>query len=165
MVVLVITGQQLRRARERRGWTQEELASRLGVTFRSVGNWERGDVPANRQERIRQVLGGHLDEDPNQVSNPLAAYSNLALTSELLRRLDLADQGGSDAGNAEAEKSPVTPLGEAVAGLDSMPPLMTAEDYDLAARRVKGSGKIMQARDDAKRVGEESQDDGGWEPA
>lgn len=86
-----------------------------------------------------------------------------AALEELIRAMV---QGGNDAGDAEAEKKQqVRPLGEALAELDLMPPLMTAEDYDLAARRVKGSGKMMQARDDAKRVGEESQEDGGWEPA
>lgn len=87
----MITGQQLRTARERRGWTQEQLAKELGVTFRSVGNWERGEVPANREARIRDVLGGDLAE-PGQRSNPLAAASNLALANEFVRRLEEAER-------------------------------------------------------------------------
>jgi len=34
----------LRLARERRGWTQEELAERVGASPLSVGRWERGSV-------------------------------------------------------------------------------------------------------------------------
>ena len=144
----VITGQQLRRARERRGWTQEELAAQLGVTFRSVGNWERGEVPANRQERIRQVLGGDLEEDPDQSGNPLASYSNLALASELLRRLETAERREpSDDRQSEAEKMRVS----------------TQDDMTLATRRGASTGRAQWER--AQTLGEESQDDGGMEPA
>ena len=144
----MITGQQLRRARERRGWTQEELAAQLGVTFRSVGNWERGEVPANRQERIRQVLGGDLEEDPNQSGNPLASYSNLALANELLRRLEMTERREpSDDRQSEAEKMRVS----------------TQDDMTLAARRGASSGRAQWER--AQTLGEESQDDGGMDPA
>ena len=147
-MVPVITGQQLRRARERRGWTQEELAAQLGVTFRSVGNWERGEVPANRQERIRHVLGGDLEEDPDQSGNPLASYSNLALAGELLRRLGTAERREpSDDRQSEAEKMRAS----------------TQDDMTLAARRGASTGRAQWER--AQTLGEESQDDGGMEPA
>ena len=144
----MITGRQLRRARERRGWTQEELAAQLGVTFRSVGNWERGEIPANSQERIRHVLGGDLEEDPDQSGNPLASYSNLALASELLRRLETAERREpSDDRQSEAEKTGVS----------------TQDDMTLAARRGASTGRAQWER--AQTLGEESQDDGGMEPA
>ena len=144
----MITGRQLRRARERRGWTQEELAAQLGATFRSVGNWERGEVPANRQERIRQVLGGDLEEDPDQSGNPLASYSNLALASELLRRLETAERReSSDDRQSEDQKMGVS----------------TQDDMTLAARRGASTGRAQWER--AQTLGEESQDDGGMEPA
>ena len=144
----MITGRQLRRARERRGWTQEELAAQLGVTFRSVGNWERGEVPANRQERIRQVLGGDLEEDPDQSGNPLASYSNLAWASELLRRLETAERReSSDDRQSEADEMRVS----------------TRDDMTLAARRGASTGRAQWDR--AQTLGEESQDDGGMDPA
>lgn len=36
-------GDRIRKAREHRGWTQRELASRLGVSLRTISRWERGD--------------------------------------------------------------------------------------------------------------------------
>lgn len=70
----MITGAQLREARESRRWTQEQLAEAVGVTLRSIGNWERGSVPANREARIRDVLGDHLTPG----GNPLTRASDLA---------------------------------------------------------------------------------------
>ena len=124
------------------------MAAQLGVTFRSVGNWERGEVPANRQERIRQVLGGDLEEDPDQSGNPLASYSSLALASELLRRLETAERREpSDDRQSEAEKMRVS----------------TRDDMTLAARRGASTGRAQWER--AQTLGEESQDDGGMDPA
>ena len=50
----------LRRARERAGLSQEQLASLLGVSQAAVGTWERhGVVPRSEQVRLRaeQILG------------------------------------------------------------------------------------------------------------
>ena len=38
----MVTGDELRRARSRAKLTQGELAKRLGVSLRTVGNWESG---------------------------------------------------------------------------------------------------------------------------
>lgn len=106
----MITGEQLRRARERRGWTQEQLAEAVGVTFRSIGNWERGEVPASREARLRDVLG----DDLTPGLNPLAQASDLALISELARRLEgRAEQGGRDDladHEQKSTKASVTPI-------------------------------------------------------
>lgn len=39
-----MTGTQLRKVRERLGWTQAEIAYRLGVTPNTVARWERGEI-------------------------------------------------------------------------------------------------------------------------
>lgn len=52
-----ITADQIREGRNRRGITQQELADELGVTTRTVGNWERGDsIPRNKMGAIREAL-------------------------------------------------------------------------------------------------------------
>ena len=52
-----ITAEQIRAARERLEMTQQDLADELGVSLRTVGNWERGDtVPRNRMAPLADVL-------------------------------------------------------------------------------------------------------------
>lgn len=59
-------GQQIRRARERRGWTQQRLALEIGVGARTIGGWERGEsVPMNRMGKLEEVLGIGQRMEPN----------------------------------------------------------------------------------------------------
>lgn len=51
-------GTRIRQARERRGMSQGELAKELGVSLRTVGNWERDEThPRNSLTRIEDLLG------------------------------------------------------------------------------------------------------------
>lgn len=54
----------LRRARERRGWSREQLALAVGRGFQSVSLWERGAVtpPPSVQVRIACTLGISLED-------------------------------------------------------------------------------------------------------
>lgn len=49
----------LRQARRQRGWTQRELAGRLGVTTSTVCRWERGHTRPNasRRQALECLLG------------------------------------------------------------------------------------------------------------
>lgn len=50
---------EIREQRKRLGMTQEELAKRLGVSTRTVQNWEQGGVvPATSKDAVMRVLGG-----------------------------------------------------------------------------------------------------------
>ena len=40
-----VTGEELRRIRKRLGWTQVQLADRVGVVANTVARWERNEVP------------------------------------------------------------------------------------------------------------------------
>lgn len=80
------TGDEIRLARQRAGLTQQELAQQIGVSMRTIGNWERGDtVPQRHAARIADVLGGHLasTEKPS-----LEGFSDAALLAEIARRFD-----------------------------------------------------------------------------
>jgi transcriptional regulator with XRE-family HTH domain len=57
-------GLRIRRARERKRWTQAQLAEAVGVSARAVGDWER-DVkrPLNSIGAIEHVLGVDLTSD------------------------------------------------------------------------------------------------------
>lgn len=39
-----MTGSQIRRIRKRLGWTQEQLAEKMGVTANTVARWERDEM-------------------------------------------------------------------------------------------------------------------------
>ena len=49
------------RGRNARGWTQKELAERIGVSTALVGRWETGDVPVTR--RNAELVAEALDID------------------------------------------------------------------------------------------------------
>lgn len=59
-----VTGDQIRAARERAQMTQQEVAGLVGVSLRTVGNWERGaSVPRSRMAAVIEVLTIDLDDD------------------------------------------------------------------------------------------------------
>src|SRR5436189_263968 len=60
-VVLRPTGQDLRAARQRLGWTQAQLARHLGLASGAprIASWERGNatIPASRVLELRRLFG------------------------------------------------------------------------------------------------------------
>jgi ribosome-binding protein aMBF1 (putative translation factor) len=62
-------GTRIKRARERRRWSQQQLAAALDVGVRSVGRWERGEaVPRSAIGALEQILRVDLTnagEDPD----------------------------------------------------------------------------------------------------
>lgn len=91
----MLTGDEVRRARQRAGWSQGELARRLGVAMRTVGNWERGDTsPAQKETVLRAALSGYMDDDL-QESRTLRQSSDAELIAEIARRLERAQRPNS----------------------------------------------------------------------
>ena len=57
-------GRRIKRERERRGWTQVELAQAVGVGAKTISNWETGaTIPMNRMGKLVEVLGPGIDPD------------------------------------------------------------------------------------------------------
>ena len=55
-------GTRIARRRHVLGWTQKQLADRIGVSKSAVANWERGEnFPRRHLGRIEHVLGIELD--------------------------------------------------------------------------------------------------------
>lgn len=114
----MIEGNEIRAARERAGLSQQELAKRLDVSLRTVGNWERGEtVPRNREAKIRDVLADWLDGGAPKVfvSHPTPAYldesalrsvSDVELLAEIARRFSgrvVSDEEWERQRNREAQ--------------------------------------------------------------
>lgn len=60
-----VIGRRIARRRHQLGWTQIELAARLGVSPSTVANWERGaSYPKKKFGKVEQVLGVSLDGEP-----------------------------------------------------------------------------------------------------
>lgn len=97
----VTTGDELRDARMRAGMTQQEVADALGVSLRSVGAWERSEVPPRQLARVNALL--KPAEAPAQ---PLAAFDDLALIGELARRLAEHRNRATQAGAGETDPPP-----------------------------------------------------------
>lgn len=83
----MIDGAEMRAARERAGLTQTEVAKRVGVSLRTVGNWERGEsVPRSKEQAIRAALGDHLQDSTPEQGTTLRAASDAELLAEIARR-------------------------------------------------------------------------------
>lgn len=77
-----ITGYQLRSQRNALRLTQMELASKLGVSQRTIVSWERSEVPLSKVLRVHTML--FQDGTPENVT--LSDFSTEELLSEMLRR-------------------------------------------------------------------------------
>lgn len=56
-----ITWMQLQAAREAAGLTQAELAKQLGVSVRTIVNWESNGVPRKSEHKVVDALGDFLE--------------------------------------------------------------------------------------------------------
>lgn len=67
--------------------TQEQLGSAVGVSFRTVGNWERGaSSPEHSMGKIVEVLGPYLPADSGRDDVSLRSATDAQLLAEVARR-------------------------------------------------------------------------------
>lgn len=102
-------GRQLAAVRRARGWTQESLAERVGVSRQAVAKWERGAAlpgPGNLLA-LRQCLGGALPEPPDPAEG---AVQNAPQTADA--SLDPAGaEGTGKAADPPMPEKPAAPKG------------------------------------------------------
>lgn len=77
----------IKAARERKGWTQQDLADAVGVTRGSVRNWEAGVEPKNSLSRIEDALGVPLTGPAVAPADEDATHVLLDLPDEALEGL------------------------------------------------------------------------------
>lgn len=84
----MLTGEQIRAARERSGKTQAEMARAVGTTQRSWGSWERGEgTPRNKMSLVEEVLRPYLEVPPLE-GPALKSASDAQLLAEIARRFE-----------------------------------------------------------------------------
>jgi transcriptional regulator with XRE-family HTH domain len=85
----VTQGEELRRARELAGITQEELAAAVGVSPNTVGNWENDrSTPRGKLARVRAYLQMDGSGQTPDSGPPLRTASHAELLAEIARRLE-----------------------------------------------------------------------------
>lgn len=76
-------GRRIRRHREARRLSQQELADALGVSLRSVGNWERGKThPQSSLGAIEALFGVDLESPAPAELDPVLAAIDASELSE-----------------------------------------------------------------------------------
>lgn len=87
----MITGSELRAARKRQHLTQEDLAPLLGVSTRTVGNWERGTyIHPSHWDDIRRILPS-LDKKNN---SPRTGDPNIDQTARRFLEIQTTETTG-----------------------------------------------------------------------
>lgn len=76
----------LREARLQRGLTQQEVAARLGVSQRSISNWETGFTAPT--PKLALSLAKLLKLDPNMIPIDRRMVSNLGVKELMIQQLE-----------------------------------------------------------------------------
>lgn len=84
---MVIKWNELRDARERLGLTQEELASALDVSTRTITNWERVGVARKAEYKVERFFGDKLSK-----SDPLDQVLSQIDYQENVRNMSLQER-------------------------------------------------------------------------
>lgn len=96
----IYLSENLKKLRHEKGFTQENLAEFLGVTFQSVSKWERGEsypditmlpeIAGFFKVSVDDLLGVNKAEDEAEIIKELEAYDNLTdkkLKEEIINKL------------------------------------------------------------------------------
>lgn len=101
----MVNGQEIERARKLAGWSQKKLASEVGVSERTIGNWERGaSSPGMKEPQLLELLGPYFAASAPGLD--LADVSDLDLLAEVAKRMSRGSQriGGNDSGTSAKKR-------------------------------------------------------------
>lgn len=125
----MLTGDEIRTARERAGWTQAHLGDLVGVSMRSIGNYERGDtIPRNRMPVLEEVLAPYIRSGQGP---SLVGASDAQLLAEIARRF----AGGARSKEIAHDTAAKTDAGVTPANVKHLPPGPGDFGHGVAAQR------------------------------
>lgn len=103
-------GPAIRDARERKQWTQEQLAKAVGTTRRTVDNWENGRTsPKNRIGALERELGVDLRGDVGRdtyVGEPGPQEGFSVVERLLLEKMDQMQRDIADLKRQQRDEDP-----------------------------------------------------------
>src|SRR5215472_8226629 len=121
-------GTRIRRARERLRWTQRRLADEVGVSVRTVNDWENDRTePRSSIGALEDVLGVSLDDEEDRQARAISGELRRLIAEQLDDEEDRRFVIGVLEGTITRPPAPSNP-GHARPGEDDAPP-----------RRVNGS--------------------------
>lgn len=138
-------GEELKANRKLKGWTQLELAQRIGVSKNTVINYEKGKtIPESKNKILESVFYPNTDENYSLVDK-------LNVLSPDLKRM------------AEAEDSPSQFIleqvltkfhpAEVIDYLDSNREVyLTLEEFRLLAKSIVGISEIQSLKEEIKKI-------------
>jgi transcriptional regulator with XRE-family HTH domain len=89
----MITGDDVRQARTALGMTQKALASRVGVSVRTVNAWENGrEIYRSHYSRLRDALELSPERDVTRSGSSAAKTSDLQLIADITAELAAVQQ-------------------------------------------------------------------------
>jgi len=128
------TADVIRTHRQRRGWSQQQLADAVGVGLRQINRWESGEqIPSLAVSvKLAEALGvslKHLADATDDV---------LIVVADAETRKSLVEQGLATEGETSFTRSTLAPR---VMATDARVSLVRVEDTDVETqRRVQGLG-------------------------
>ena len=137
----MLTGDEIRLRRQMASMTQADLARIVGVSVRSIGNYERGEtVPRNKLPLIEEALAHPMASDLHeQPSSPaLGQATDAQLLAEIARRFARGQESDGTATN-QAGASPAPTQLHADLIFPKDPPIeIVDDDQVLPSAALKG---------------------------
>ena len=164
---LSIAGEELKATRVRAGLSQEQVAELLHISIRTVGEWERSQVPPHRAPIVRDWI--------DQYRPGLTSFTSAELVAELERRgyrqtlgavinHDLADEIERRMATRRDETQPLPTEDEpGWTGHKTSGKLIESPGGEPRSRIIRGRGPSPAANPPAQRPNTPVPDEGGAE--